>query len=242
MRKETKILLMGLGGIALVVLMLVTAIVLPPLLSPKPDKTVGDIEPLPKEPVDLSDIEVKEYKGEKLGSTDDFRENSILGPQYFAPDEYRLNVTGLVEKDLEMTYEEILEKYDHYRKVVTLNCVEGWSVKILWEGVLVRDILEEAGVLNSSKVIIFHAKDGYTTSMPVSYFYDNDILMAYGMNNITLPPKNGWPFQLVAESKWGYKWIKWITQIEVSDDEDYKGFWEERGYNNNGDLDDGFFE
>ena len=45
------------------------------------------------------------------------------------------------------------------------------------------------------------------------------IIVAYKMNGVELPPKRGFPFQLVAESKWGYKWIKWITSIEVSDDE-----------------------
>ena len=36
------------------------------------------------------------------------------------------------------------------------------------------------------------------------------------MNNVTIPPERGFPFMLVAESKWGYKWIKWVTKIEVS--------------------------
>ena len=51
-----------------------------------------------------------------------------------------------------------------------------------------------------------------------------------------LRPERGFPFQLVAEQKWGYKWIKWITKIELSNDPNYKGYWESRGYNNNGDV------
>ncbi|TRZ50143.1 hypothetical protein D4Q80_00830 [bacterium] len=62
------------------------------------------------------------------------------------------------------------------------------------------------------------------------------------MNKITLPPERGFPLQLVAESKWGYKWIKWITEIELSDDINYRGFWESREYSNDADLDKGFFE
>jgi DMSO/TMAO reductase YedYZ molybdopterin-dependent catalytic subunit len=42
---------------------------------------------------------------------------------------------------------------------------------------------------------------------------------------------------LVAEDKWGYKWVKWITAIEVSDDASFEGYWEERGYSNNADAD-----
>jgi DMSO/TMAO reductase YedYZ molybdopterin-dependent catalytic subunit len=66
--------------------------------------------------------------------------------------------------------------------------------------------------------------------------------LAYEMNEIPLPPERGFPFQLVAESKWGYKWIKWVTKIELSDDVNYKGYWESRGYSNNADLNKGFFE
>jgi DMSO/TMAO reductase YedYZ molybdopterin-dependent catalytic subunit len=46
----------------------------------------------------------------------------------------------------------------------------------------------------------------------------------------------------VAEGKWGYKWIKWVTEIELSDDESYRGFWESRGYSNKGDLERSFFD
>ena len=106
---------------------------------------------------------------------------------------------------------------------------------------LVRELIQEAMVLPETKVIIFHAYDGYTTSLPIDYIMDNDIIMAYKINDITLPPERGFPFELVAESKWGYKWIKWITVIELSDDIDYRGFWESRGYSNTADLDKGYF-
>jgi len=185
---------------------------------------------------------VREYNGENLSSINDFRENSIKGPQQVDIENYRLQVTGLAEKPTSYTYDEVIGDYDSYKKVVRLNCVEGWAVDILWEGVLVRDILEKAGPLPEAKVVIFHAYDGYTTSFPIEYVMDNDILMAYKMNDVTIPPERGFPFQLVAESKWGYKWVKWITRIELSDDINYQGYWEERGYSNEGDLDKGFFE
>jgi DMSO/TMAO reductase YedYZ molybdopterin-dependent catalytic subunit len=190
----------------------------------------------------LNPAEVREYQGEDLSSANDFRENSIKGPQYVDMENYRLEVTGLVENPLSYSYDEVIESYQNYKKVVTLYCVEGWSVKILWEGVLVSDLLAEAGSLPEAKVVIFHAYDGYTTSLPLDYIIDNDILMAYKMNDIPLPPERGFPFALVAESKWGYKWIKWITAIELSDDVNYRGYWEDRGYSNTADLDKGFYD
>lgn len=190
----------------------------------------------------LPQVEIREYQGEKLGSIDDFRENSIKGPQYIDVADYTLAVTGLVETPLQYSYAEVMDGFDHYEKVVSLDCVEGWSVKLLWEGVLSNELIENAVPSPEANTIIFHAYDGYTTSFPTEYIMENDILMAHKMNEVTLPPERGFPFQLVAESKWGYKWIKWITEIELSDDEDYEGFWESRGYSNTGDLDGPIFD
>jgi DMSO/TMAO reductase YedYZ molybdopterin-dependent catalytic subunit len=191
---------------------------------------------------ELESVEVREYEGEKLSSINDFRENSIRGPQYIDPENYSLKITGLVKNSKNYSYDETLKNNKHYEKVVTLDCVEGWKVNLLWEGILVKDLIESSEPLREAEVIIFHANDGYTTSLPIDYILDNGIIIAYKMNNVTLPPERGYPFQLVAESKWGYKWIKWITEIELSDDVDYKGYWESRGYSNKADLDKNFFE
>jgi len=190
----------------------------------------------------LEGVEIREYKGENLSSINGFRENSIKGPQHVDIETYKLEITGLVANPTSYTYDEIVDDNENFKKVVRLNCVEGWAVNLLWEGVLVRDVLAEAAPLPEANTIIFHAYDGYTTSFPLEYVELYDILMAYKMNEVTLPPERGYPFQLVAESKWGYKWIKWITKIELSDDPEYRGYWESRGYSDIGDLDKSFFD
>ncbi len=191
---------------------------------------------------ELVAIQVKEYSGERLSSINDFHENSIKGAQHIDPATYRLKVIGLAAQPQSYTYAEVINKYKSYTKPVTLDCVEGWSVKILWEGLLIKDLLNEAGVLPTANTVIFHAYDGYTTSLPLKYVLDNNILLAYKMNGVTIPPARGYPFQLVAEQKWGYKWIKWVTQIELSDDLDYKGYWEKAGYSNDAGLEKPFFD
>jgi DMSO/TMAO reductase YedYZ molybdopterin-dependent catalytic subunit len=178
----------------------------------------------------LDDVEVRDYQGEKLSSIYDFRENSIKGPQYIDRNTFILKITGLVNKTINFTYNETINNFQNYKKVITLHCVEGWSVKILWDGILVEDLIAKSDPLDDVNTIIFHAYDGYTTSLPLDYIIDNKILLAFNMNNVTLPPERGWPFQLVAESKWGYKWIKWVTEIELSNNPNYKGYWERRGY------------
>jgi DMSO/TMAO reductase YedYZ molybdopterin-dependent catalytic subunit len=192
-------------------------------------------------PSSLPAVEVRSYQGKDLSSVNDFHENSIMGPQHVNITDYRMSVTGLVSSPKVYTYDEVLANNHHYTKVVTLHCVEGWDATILWEGVLVRDVIRDAGADKKATTVIFTAHDGYTTSFPLAYLMDRDIVMASSMNNITLPAERGFPFELVAEDKWGYKWIKWIEKIELTDDPSYRGYWEQRGYSNEGDLNKSFF-
>jgi DMSO/TMAO reductase YedYZ molybdopterin-dependent catalytic subunit len=180
--------------------------------------------------------EIREYEGQDLSSIGDFSENAINGTQYVNESTYRLTITGLVNKTVEYTYDDVINGFQKYQKVITLHCVEGWSVKILWEGFLLKDLLNEGEIDPQTQVVIFYAYDGYSTSLPLDFLLNNDILIAYKMNGLVLPPERGFPFQLVAESKYGYKWIKWITEIELSDDVDYRGYWERRGFSNDADI------
>jgi DMSO/TMAO reductase YedYZ molybdopterin-dependent catalytic subunit len=193
------------------------------------------------QPIELEGAEVREYEGEDLSSIQDFRENSIKGPQFIDVNDYQLEITGLVETPKSYTYDEVIDRQT-YKKVVSLDCVEGWSVNILWEGILLSELLEEVDISEEANTVIFYAYDGYSSSLPLDYIIDNNIILAHKMNDLTLPPERGFPFQLVAEQKWGYKWVKWITKIELSSDEDYRGYWESRGYDSTGNLDESFLE
>jgi DMSO/TMAO reductase YedYZ molybdopterin-dependent catalytic subunit len=189
----------------------------------------------------LTSVEVRNYNGTNLSSIADLQTEAIKGTQYVDNVTYRLNITGLVDHPESYTYQQILSQFQSYQQVVTLNCVTGWSVTILWQGVLVKDLINEAGVSPLATTVIFRAVDGYSTSFPIDYIMNNSIILAYKMNNVTLPPELGFPFQLVAQSEWGYKWIKWVNQIEISSDINYRGYWESRGYSNSGELNSSFF-
>ncbi len=180
---------------------------------------------------DLGTVEVREYKGKKLDAVASEPENSIKGPQQVDRSTYRLAVTGKVKRPLELTYKQVLAM-PSYQKATTLNCVEGWSRTYLWQGVRLRDLLADAGYDPSAKTVIFTSADGYSTSLPLDFVVDRNLLLAYAMNGQEIPPERGFPFQVVAEDRLGYKWAKWVTGIEVSDDPNYKGYWETRGYDN----------
>ncbi len=189
--------------------------------------------------IQLSGVQITNYHGQKLTPINDMKQVSIKGTQYINISNYTLQITGLVQDPKNLTYAQVLN-HTSYQKVVTLNCVEGWSATVLWKGVLVSDLLNEAKPLPSANTVIFYAADNYTTSLPIEYLYLDQILLAYNMNNVTLPAQFGYPFMLVAQSKWGYKWIKWVTKIEVSNNSSYEGYWESNGYSNSGDLNQSF--
>lgn len=184
---------------------------------------------------ELASVEVRSYRGKRLDSITDFRENSIKGPQQVDMATYRLRLEGQVASPQALTYSEVLE-LPRYEKNVRLRCVEGWSADVVWEGVRLEDLLAQAGYDPKAKVVIFRAEDGYSSALPLKYVLDRDILLAYKMNGVSLPVERGYPFQVVAEDKWGYKWVKWVTSIEVSADENFQGYWEQRGYDNDATL------
>ena len=74
-----------------------------------------------------------------------------------------------------------------YSKVVELNCVVGWRATILWEGIKLIELLDKSNVQNEAKKVIFYAQDGYSTSLPLEYIKNKEILLAYKINGVMLP-------------------------------------------------------
>jgi len=184
---------------------------------------------------DLTKAEVREYQGKRLDSIVDARDVSIKGPQNINLEQYKLEVNGLVENPKNYSYNEVVS-HRAYIKEVELNCIEGWKADVLWQGILLKELFDEVKVKKDANTVIFKAADGYSTSLPLEYILNKDILLGYKINNVTLDPAHGFPFELVAEDKFGYKWIKWVTNIELSNNSSYEGYWESRSYDNNANL------
>lgn len=182
-------------------------------------------------PERFSATEIREYQGINLDPAIGPRDNSITGIQQVDIATYTLDVTGLVENPLSMTYEEVLSLAPH-EKLITLYCVEGWTATILWKGVRLMDIIDSAKVKTGGEMVIFHCVDGYSTSMSLAEIKSKDMILAYSSNGTPLPEPMGYPFMVIAEDKLGYKWARWVNGIELSSDTAYKGTWEKRGYDN----------
>jgi DMSO/TMAO reductase YedYZ molybdopterin-dependent catalytic subunit len=185
-------------------------------------------------PNKLPETEAKEYQGVQLVSIKDQGNNAINGFPTIDVNSYRLEVTGLVNKNLNITYNELLE-YPAYSEVAYMPCVEGWGFNAKWTGFRIMDLLNNAGLKPDATYVVFYAADGFSSGLPISYLQSNQTLMAYGLNDVTLPVDRGFPFQVVAKNKYGYKWVKWVVKIEVLNKEQ-EGYWESVGYNNNADV------
>ncbi|MCX9081593.1 MAG: molybdopterin-dependent oxidoreductase [Candidatus Methanoperedens sp.] len=181
-----------------------------------------------------NETEATQYLGIKLTPISEQGNNAIKGTQYIDKDTYILKIDGMVERPANFTYDQITT-YTPVSKVINLNCVEGWSFTAKWTGVTVKTLLDKTGIKENATNVIFYSADGYSTSHDLGYLVDNNIMLAYRINDMTLPPDRGFPLQLVAEGKYGYKWAKWIDHIELVNSS-YKGYWESRGYNNKGDF------
>jgi DMSO/TMAO reductase YedYZ molybdopterin-dependent catalytic subunit len=184
--------------------------------------------------VALAEREIREYQGRPLDPFDRAYDNSIKGPQQVDIQQYRLAVTGLVQNPQSLTYQEVLA-LPTVKRAITLHCVEGWSEHLLFEGVRLDDVLALAKPRPGVRTVIFYAADGYSSSLSYDDAIRLDVMLAAKINGKVLDAKRGFPFQVVAESKWGYKWVKWVTRIELSKDP-YKGYWEQRGYDNEADV------
>lgn len=189
------------------------------------------------------EVEATQFMGRDLTPLSQQRNNGLKGTQHIDRETYRLTVDGLVDHPLSLSYAD-LQAYPQEDRLMDLNCVEGWDFTAKWTGPSLTDIFNDAGVQPEAVTVIFYTADtdeGYT-SLDLEYILDNDIIIALKDNDITLSPERGFPFQVVAMSKFGYKWAKWVTRIELSSDEDFRGYWESVGYNNNADIDGPAFE
>jgi DMSO/TMAO reductase YedYZ molybdopterin-dependent catalytic subunit len=189
------------------------------------------------------EVEAVEFMGTALTPISQQRNNALAGTQTIDRASYTLTVDGLVDHPLTLTYDDLLALPQQDR-LQDLDCVEGWSFTAKWTGPSLNDILKAAGVKPEAKIVIFHTADvpsGYS-SLDLSYIVDNDIIIGMKDNDITLPASRGFPFQVVAMSKFGYKWAKWVNRIELSDNTDFRGYWETAGYNNNAAVDGPAFD
>ncbi len=152
----------------------------------------------------------------------------------FNEETWRLRIGGLVEKPVNLTYEEVLA-LPRLQVNSDFHCVTGWSrLDNKWDGVSFKNIIELVRPKPEAKFVTFESGDGYTTSLPLSDLASNDVLLAYNLDNKRLPSAHGGPLRLVVPAKYAYKSAKWIQGIRFTAEKEL-GYWEQRGYSDTAD-------
>jgi DMSO/TMAO reductase YedYZ molybdopterin-dependent catalytic subunit len=146
---------------------------------------------------------------------------------------WRLEVGGLVEKPLSLSYDEIrsLPSVEQY---ATLECIDnkvGGDLigNALWRGVRLREIIDMAGLRQGVIDIVLRASDDYTDSIPLNRAMADGTILVYEMNGEPLTSSHGFPLRLIVPGIYGMKNVKWVKRIEARDI-DFKGYWQARGW------------
>jgi DMSO/TMAO reductase YedYZ molybdopterin-dependent catalytic subunit len=148
---------------------------------------------------------------------------------------WTVQIKGMVDTPLTFTYDQ-LQALPQVERVVTLCCVSNevgdeYVGNAVWRGVLLADLLHQAGVRTGAEQVYSTSLDGWTSGFPVELALDGrDAMIALGMNGTTLPLEHGWPARLVVPGLYGYvSATKWLSTIELTT-WDQQGYWIPRGW------------
>jgi DMSO/TMAO reductase YedYZ molybdopterin-dependent catalytic subunit len=168
---------------------------------------------------------------------DDFYliDTAVLTPQV-DPADWSLTITGMVEQDLTISYQDLLDRATTVEPV-TLSCVSnevGGSLvgNAVWQGVPLTELLDEAGADPDASQIASYSVDGWSCGFPTELAYDGRVaLVAVAMNNEPLPLRHGFPARLVVSGLYGYvSATKWLERIELTTLDGFDGYWIPRGW------------
>lgn len=144
--------------------------------------------------------------------------------------EWTVKVDGLVDRPFSVDHAQWsgLQRMD---ETVDFHCVEGWGVdNVRWSGVAPSVLLDQAGVKPGGKYVVVHAQSGeYFSTLPMELMTHPQTMLADALGGKALPPVHGGPLRLVVPVQLGYKNVKWVSRLEVTD-KPRAGYWESYGY------------
>lgn len=111
-----------------------------------------------------------------------------------------------------------LQKFPSRTQITRHTCEEGWTAIAEWTGVPLSTILQSAGILPTARFVNFYSYDGYGDSIDMLDAFHPQTILAYGMNGRALPVPHGAPLRLRVETQIGYKSLKYLERIVVSDE------------------------
>ena len=151
-----------------------------------------------------------------------------------APTDWSLSVAGAIETPLRWSWSDFLAQ-PQTRLTTDIHCVTTWSrYDNLWEGVSVRHLLGLVKPRPGARFVMLRSFDGYSTNVPLDRFADDDVLLAHSWQGEPLSREHGGPVRAIIPKLYFWKSAKWLRAITFMD-KDSPGYWELRGYHNEGD-------
>jgi len=147
--------------------------------------------------------------------------------------DYSLKIDGLVSGPTTLSFDDIATKLPQTTVNRDFQCVTGWRVHdVSWAGVRMREILDRVEVQPTATHLVLYSFDGtYTETLTLEQARRDDVLVAHSLEGSTLSSEHGGPVRLYVAPMYGYKSLKWLERIELTDHlPDGGGYWEQRGY------------
>ena len=173
---------------------------------------------------------------------DFYRIDTALAVPQVPKDDWKLRIHGMVDQEIELTFAELLER-PMIERPITLSCVsnrigDDLVGNAVWQGVRMKELLEEAGLDPAATQVVSRSIDGWSCGSPTSVIMDGrDAMLAIAMNGEPLPAEHGYPVRLVVPGLYGYvSATKWVTEIELTRWEDFDGYWVPRGWSKEGPI------
>jgi DMSO/TMAO reductase YedYZ molybdopterin-dependent catalytic subunit len=130
--------------------------------------------------------------------------------------EWRLPVTGLVARPSAFSLAELCA-FPARTQVTQHSCEQGWSAIAEWTGVSLSRVLEAVGMKPEARYVVFHCVDGWWDSLDLFDALHPQTILAYAMNGREVPVPHGAPIRLRVERQLGYKSLKYVNRITVTD-------------------------
>jgi methionine sulfoxide reductase catalytic subunit len=159
----------------------------------------------------------------------------------FTTNPWQVEVSGLVNKPKTFGLEDIMKGFTQEERIYRLRCVEGWSMVIPWQGFSLADLLKQVEPTSSAKFVsfetVYRPKEmpgqidvlypwPYVEGLRLDEAMNSLTTLATGIYGKDLLPANGAPIRLVVPWKYGFKSIKSIIKISLTDKMP-KSFWNE---------------
>ncbi|SDT64704.1 molybdopterin-dependent oxidoreductase [Jiangella sp. DSM 45060] len=167
---------------------------------------------------------------------DFYRVDTALDLPRVTPEEWRLRIHGMVEREIELDFDDVLG-LDLVERMITLTCVSNevggeLAGNAVWLGYPLAGLLARANPSADADMLLSTSVDGFTAGTPLDVVTDGrDALLAIGMNGEPLPVAHGFPARLVVPGLYGYvSATKWVTDLELTRFDRATAYWTDRGW------------